>query len=141
MMVVRADAARERAILAILLAVAVLAAYWPALHGGFVFDDEQLLGANRLVQARDGLYRIWFTAAPIDYWPLTNSSFWIEWRLWGADTLGYHVTNVALHIASAMLVWTLLRRLAVPGAYLAALVFALHPVNVQSVAWIAQRKN
>jgi protein O-mannosyl-transferase len=130
-----------RAALALLLAGAILSAYWPSLHGGLLFDDETLISRNPLVQASDGLWRIWFSTDAIDYWPLTNSSFWLEWRLWGNHFAGYHITNVLLHITSVMLIWALLRRLAVPGAFLGAALFALHPVNVQSVAWIAQRKN
>lgn len=123
------------------LVLGIIAAYGPALYGGFLFDDDSLLINSATVKAADGLYRIWFTTDPIDYWPITNSSFWIEWRLWGPKPLGYHVTNVMLHACSALVLWSVLRRLSIPGAWLAAAVFALHPVNVQSVAWIAQRKN
>jgi tetratricopeptide (TPR) repeat protein len=126
---------------AAVLTGAALFAYWPALTGGFVWDDDTLLTESKLVKAPDGPYRMWFTTEPLDYWPLTNSSFWLEWRLWGMRSTGYHVTNLLLHVASGLLVWAILRRLAIPGAPLAAAIFVLHPVNVESVAWIAQRKN
>jgi tetratricopeptide (TPR) repeat protein len=125
----------------ILIVIAAGVAYWPALHGGFVLDDDLLLTENHLVQASDGLYRIWFTSQATDYWPVTNSTLWLEWRLWGRNTTGYHVVNLALHVADCLLIWLLLRKLAIPGAFLAALLFAVHPVNVESVAWIAQLKN
>jgi tetratricopeptide (TPR) repeat protein len=126
---------------AAVLAALVAVVYWPAIHGGFVFDDDTLVTRSDVVQAADGLSRIWFTTQSIDYWPVTNTSFWIEWRLWGLDPTGYHITNMALHSMSAVLLWVILRSLGIPGAYLAALLFAVHPVNVASVAWIAQRKN
>ena len=124
-----------------MLVVAACVAYWPCLKGGFIWDDETLITQNTLVKAADGLHRMWFTTEPFDYWPLTNSLWWLEWRLWGMNPLGYHVINLMLHVGNALLVWTLLRRLMMPGALLAGLIFALHPVNVESVAWIAQGKN
>lgn len=129
-----------------LIAAAVLilltcAVYLPAMSGSFIMDDDMLLTQNRLVRAPNGLYRIWFTTEPMDYWPLTNTTLWLEWRLWGMNSTGYHLTNLALHILDSLLIWLVLRKLAVPGAFLAALLFTVHPVNVESVAWIAQRKN
>lgn len=119
----------------------VLLIYWPAIHGSFILDDDLLLTDNSLVKAPDGLSRIWFTREAIDYWPVTNSSFWFQWRLWGMDPTGYRITNLVLHIADSLLIWLLLKRLSIPGSFLAALLFAVHPVNVESVAWIAQHKN
>ncbi|MGW8256074.1 MAG: tetratricopeptide repeat protein [Thermoguttaceae bacterium] len=115
-------------------------AYLPCLNGGFIWDDDKLLTDNELIKAPDGLYSFWFTTKSLDYWPVTNSSLWIEWRLWGMNPTGYHATNVFLHIVEALLIWMILQRLSIPGAFLAALIFALHPVNVESVAWISQRK-
>jgi tetratricopeptide (TPR) repeat protein len=132
---------RRRLVPAAALLVLIAAAYWPALHGGFLFDDDTILTKNPLVHAADGLQRIWFTTQAIDYWPVTNTSFWLEWRLWGLNPAGYHVTNVVLHAFNALLLWAILRQIGVPGAFWGAALFALHPVNVQSVAWIAQRKN
>jgi protein O-mannosyl-transferase len=126
---------------AVLLSAIAIAAYWPALHGSFVLDDDLLLTKNPLVQSSNGLSRIWFTTEPVDYWPVTNSLFWLEWRLWGENPTGYHLVNLALHIVNAWLLYAVLKQLAIPGAYWAALLFAIHPVNVESVAWIAQLKN
>ncbi len=93
----------------VVLLVATLLAYLPVLHGSFVWDDDRLLTGNDLIQAPDGLSRIWFTTEPVDYWPVTNSSFWLEWRLWGASPYGYHTTNLTLHFLSALLVWAVLQ--------------------------------
>ena len=126
---------------AALIVLASCVAYLPALRGGFILDDHQYLTANPLIKASDGLYRFWLTAEPIDYYPLSNTTLWLEWRLWGTKPTGYHVTNLLLHVATALLLWSLLQKLSIPGAFLAAILFTLHPVNVESVAWIAQRKD
>ncbi len=118
------------------------AAYVPAIKGGFVWDDDDYVTDNPLLTAPDGFYNIWFsTDAPSQYFPLTYTTYWVEYRLWGFNPFGYHVVNVAIHIANALLLWLVLRRLSIPGAWFASAVFALHPVQVESVAWITERKN
>jgi tetratricopeptide (TPR) repeat protein len=123
------------------LALITSLAYLPMLRAGFIWDDDTFLTDNTLIKAADGLRRFWFTTQAPDYWPATSSTLWLEWRLWGMNATGYHVTNVLLHVAECCLLWRILVRLEIPGAFFAALLFAVHPVNVESVAWIAQRKN
>ena len=129
------------AIGALLLCGVTLAAYLPALHGAFIWDDNTLVAGNPLIRSATGLHDFWFTTRPTDYWPVTMSVFWLEWRLWGMDTLGYHAVNLGLHITEALLLWAVLRRIGIRAAFLAALLFAVHPVNVETVAWISELKN
>ncbi|MFM9956208.1 MAG: tetratricopeptide repeat protein [Opitutaceae bacterium] len=121
--------------------VATLAAYSPALTGDFLWDDAGHV-TNPALQSWSGLWRIWCeVGATQQYYPLLHSAFWLEHRLWGDATVGYHVINVLWHVTSACLLVAILRRLAIPGAALAGLIFALHPVGVESVAWISEQKN
>ena len=124
-----------------LIFLAALIAYLPALGGGTIWDDAGHITRADL-QSLAGLMRIWFEpGATQQYYPLLHSAFWFEHLLWGDAPFGYHLVNVLLHATAACLFGVLLRRLAVPGAWFAAAVFALHPVCVESVAWIAEQKN
>jgi tetratricopeptide (TPR) repeat protein len=120
---------------------AVMAVYWPALRGGLLWDDTAHITAPAL-QSLHGLWRIWFSlGATQQYYPLLHSAFWIEHRLWGDAVLGYHLANLAQHALGACLVVAIVRRLKLPGAWLAGMVFALHPVCVEAVAWISEQKS
>jgi len=117
-------------------------AYIPALQCGFIWDDDDYVVKNQTLRDFAGLKSIWFDlAATPQYYPLVHTSFWCEYQSWGLNPVGYHVTNILIHAINAILIWQILLRLAVPGAWLAALVFAIHPVHVESVAWITERKN
>ncbi len=123
------------------IAILTILAYWPVLHGGYLLDDDVLLTENALIRSSSGLFDFWFSTKATDYWPVSNSVLWLEWRAWGPENVTcFHCMNVACHITSALLLWALLRRLAIPGGFLAALLFAVHPVNVEAVAWITQLK-
>ena len=124
---------------AIIIAVAMV--YLPALRGEFVWDDFLLITGNPLLQNLSGLLEIWSGGRTADYFPLTNTVFWIEHHLFDANATGYHAVNILLQIANALLVWRLLKRLDVPGAWLAGLIFGIHPIHVASVAWISELKN
>ncbi len=125
----------------LVLIVVTCACYWPALNGDFQWDDGVLVRDNQLLRSLSGLRDIWASTKPYDYFPLTYTSFWLEWPLWGSDPAGYHLVNLLLHLTGACLLWRLLAAMRVPGAWFGAFLFALHPVNVASVAWIAERKN
>jgi len=128
-------------VLCAMIFCATLAAYFPALRGGLLWDDSSHLTKPGL-QSFHGLWRIWFElGATQQYYPLLHSAFWLEHRMWGDAVAGYHLTNVALHALSACLVVMIMKRLSLPGAWLAGFVFALHPVNVESVAWISEQKS
>ncbi|MGA2802728.1 MAG: tetratricopeptide repeat protein [Verrucomicrobiota bacterium] len=125
-----------------LIVLLVFLAYLPALRGGFIWDDDLYVTNNPLLTAPDGLRRIWFSMDSLSqYFPLTYTVFRIEHSLWGLNPAGYHCVNILLHAINALLVWLLLKRLGVPGAWLAAALFALHPVQVESVAWITELKS
>ena len=122
------------------LIIATFIAYLPAWHGGFVWKDDEFILHNPNLNFWQGLYRVWLETA-VQYYPLTYTTFWIEYHFWGMNPLGFHLVNIAFHVLDAILLWRVLLRLNVPGAWLGAAIFALHPINVESVAWIVERKN
>lgn len=125
-----------------LLLVLTLVAYKSAIGGGFIWDDDDYVTENVTLRSAAGLGQIWLSPLSIpQYYPLTHTTYWIEYHLWQLDPAGYHVDNVLLHGASALLLWWLLARLNIPGAALAAFIFAFHPVHTESVAWVTERKN
>lgn len=127
--------------LAAFLCGATLLAYWPSLHGGLIWDDTDHVTRPEL-RSLHGLWRIWSElGATPQYYPLLHSAFWLEHRFWMDATLGYHLVNLVLHVVAALLVVAVVRRLALPGAWMAGFIFALHPVCVNSVAWISEQKN
>jgi len=115
----------------LILAVVTILAYQPAWHGGLLWDDDNCTTPPEL-RSLDGLRRIWFVPRTIaQYYPLLFSSYWLQQRLWGDSTTGYHLVNLLLHIGCVVLVLRILRFLRIPGAELATIIFALHPVNVE----------
>lgn len=124
------------------LVLLVFLAYLPAARLGYIWDDDQYVLNNLTLRSLAGLRQLWLdpTATP-QYYPLVHSSFWLEYQLWRLAPAGYHLVNVGLHALAVWLLWRLLRRLAVPGAWLTAALFAVHPIEVETVAWITERKN
>ena len=121
---------------------AVLWIYWPALNGGLQWDDDLYLTKNPLLADPARLWKAWFVPGSfIEYYPITQTVQWVQWQVWHGQTLGYHVTNVLLHAAGALLVWRLLAKLGLRYAWLGGMLFAVHPAHVESVAWISEIKN
>ena len=126
----------------LLLGILTLLAYQPVWHAGFIWDDDRYVTNNPLLSAPDGLWRIWFSLdAPSQYFPLSYTLLRAGHFLWGVNAAGFHWLNILLHVCNMCLVWRLLARLNVTGPWLAAAIFALHPVQVESVAWISEVKN
>ena len=129
-------------IFAIALVLTTLLAYRPVWHGTPLMDDQTYLITKPELRSGSGLLSLWMQPQTTkQYHPLVNTVFWIGNKLWGDAMLGYHLVNIFLHSVSALLLWKILRRLEVAGAWLAAALFALHPVQVDSVAWLAELKN
>lgn len=117
----------------LLLAFAV---YFPSLNGGFIWDDVLLVKKNPIATGERTVANLWFS----EDFPLSTLTMWLQWKLWGDNATGYRVVNVLLHALNGMLLWRVLRRMSVAGAWLAAAIFVVHPVCVASVAWISELK-
>jgi tetratricopeptide (TPR) repeat protein len=126
---------------AALLLAAVAFVFGASVRGGWLWDDNQEVTENAVLRDPGGLGPIWSGAAGADYFPLKTTLQWFEWRLWGADPAGYHAVSVALHALGALLFWAVLARLGLRLAWLGGLLFAVHPLTVESVAWAAELKN
>jgi tetratricopeptide (TPR) repeat protein len=125
-----------------LLLILVFITYLPVTGAGYIWDDPQYVTENKELRTLSGLWRIWSSPdATPQYYPMVFSSFWIEYQLWKLNPLGYHLNNVLLHALNSLLLYRLLLRLNIPGAFWAAILFGVHPVHVESVAWITERKN
>jgi len=117
-------------------------AYLPALDGEFIWDDDAYVVDNATLSDLDGLRRIWFeVGATPQYYPMVFSSYWLENQIYGRQPFHFHLVNICLHLLNAFLLVRVLSLLRVPGAFLAGALFAVHPVAVESVAWISERKN
>lgn len=125
---------------ALLLIGFIFIAYVQAFQAGFIWDDESHLTRNPCVVGPLGLKEIW-TSSQAVYYPLVLTTFWVLHKIVGLNPLPYHLLNVLLHAVSAVLLWRVLQLLKIRGAWLGAAIWALHPVMVQSVAWITELKN
>jgi tetratricopeptide (TPR) repeat protein len=123
--------------------IAGLWIYSPAYHGDWLWDDDVLLTRNETVQTTTpgALLKLWFNPDGLDYFPLSYTLLWLQWPFFGQQSTGYHVTTILLHVVSGLLLWTLLERMKIPGAWAAAFLFTIHPACVESVAWVSETKN
>ena len=126
---------------AAIIVLAGLVIYWPALQGDWLWDDNVLVTGNSDLRSVQGLGNIWFSTPVTDYWPLTWTLLWVEWHIWGNNPVGYHVCSLALHLLSGFLIWRLFNRLGLRLGWLGGLLFVIHPLAVESVAWVAEIKN
>jgi tetratricopeptide (TPR) repeat protein len=136
----RRDRIARQVLLGLLLIALTAVAYAPALKGGFIWDDDVHLTQNPCIVGPSGLKEIWTTRAA-RICPLVQTTFWVEHKIWGLNPLPYHVVNILMHAAGAVALWQVLRSLRIRGAWLGAALWALHPVQVETVAWITELKN
>lgn len=122
------------------LMVLLLLVYYPALQAGFIWDDDDHFTRNPLMTAHGGLKDIWTSSLAI-YYPATLTVWWAMRRLFDLNPFPYHLVTLLFHAANALLLRTFFERMRWPGGWWAAALFALHPVQVESVAWATELKN
>lgn len=128
--------------MACILAVSVVLAYSSVFSAGFIWDDDDYVVNNQMLHSFAGLRSIWLDPGSTpQYYPLVFTLFWAQFQLWGLNPLGYHLVNILLHAANALLLWLCLRRFRLPSAAWVTLLFALHPLQVETVAWVTELKN
>ena len=137
----RTESAFRTGIKAAAIGAAGAFAFAPAIRGNWLWDDSSAIGENPILRDPAGLWKIWSGQAGQDYFPLTTSVQWVQWHLWQGNLAGYHATNIVLHILSALLLWRVLSKLGSGAAWLGGLLFAVHPMAVESVAWMSELKN
>ncbi len=136
----------ERPILKGFIVIAIISlvsiSYWPILSAGYIWDDDNYVTNNPTLNSWQGLKDIWLKPGAVpQYYPLVHTTYWLEYRLWGHNPLGFHIVNIILHILNVIVLWRILKKLHLPWAILTCILFAIHPINVESVAWITERKN
>jgi tetratricopeptide (TPR) repeat protein len=147
------DGIRDRLLWGTVLVILTLWAFSPSIWGTYLWDDPRYPLNAQVQRGNDGLYDIWFKPSRLptadspgylttpQYYPMTFTSYWLGFQAWGLDPTAEHAVNLLLQAGSALLVWEILRRLRVPGAWVAAAIFAVHPLQTESVAWLSERKN
>lgn len=127
---------------AAVIVCAAIFVYRPALMGNWIWDDTYEILENAEIKGPiSSLFSIWIKPSSVDYFPLKASVQWLEWHAWGPNPLGYHLVSLVLHIVSALLIWRCLSKLGLSLAWWGGLLFLIHPIAVESVAWISELKN
>ncbi len=125
-----------------ILFLAAFVTYWSTHNLGWIWDDDQYIYANPLLLEWSGLFTIWFRPRESpQYYPAVFTTLWIEQKLFGSTPGGYHLINVVIHGINGVLCYLILRQLAIRAAFWIALAFILHPIQVESVAWVTEIKN
>jgi tetratricopeptide (TPR) repeat protein len=116
--------------------------YWPIFSATWVWDDTiEILTNSEIHKSFESLVSIWINPQGLDYFPLKTTLQWFEWHIWGANPLGYHLMSLGLHLFSSFIIWRIFKKLGFSLSWLGAILFLVHPLAVQSVAWVSELKN